>query len=293
MKKKVPKGTAAPESPLAIVEREFEVKGDGGERKVFVRIRKPVPEGTSTFRCDVEIEGLDKAVSADGVGVDAMQAYELALQSTALHLLSSPEYQSGRLTFLGRYDLRLPIPDSYRCLVRTEFERQQALREMAGTDELSNRFTEESLARLQDKSRVWPDRPEDAPIILERTLDLRRGGRRTDVHVCFRKPVAHRLGHWCAFKITGLLKKPHARTMMLGEDPIDSLKNAMQLAMVYMVTSSAYQRGQLSWSGMYDLGMPILEDVEPLIRRDLHAKAMAEAVMNPLGMGRKARKTAS
>lgn len=42
MKKKVPKGTAVPESPLAIVEREFELKGEGGERKVFARIRKPV-----------------------------------------------------------------------------------------------------------------------------------------------------------------------------------------------------------------------------------------------------------
>jgi hypothetical protein len=86
---------------------------------------------------------------------------------------------------------------------------------------------------------------------------------------------------WCAFKIDGLLAKPHARTGMGGDDPIESLRNAMRLAMVYMVSSSAYQRGQLTWLGMHDLGMPILEDAEPLIRKDLHAKAMAELLMNP------------
>ena len=80
--------------------------------------------------------------------------------------------------------------------------------------------------------------------------------------------------------------------MIVGGDPIESLKNAMQLAMVYMVSSSAYQRGQLSWLDMYDLGMPILEEVEPLIRKDLHAKAMAGLLMKPPSMRPKARNTA-
>jgi hypothetical protein len=290
--KKVPKGTATPDSTVAIVEREFELRSDGGESKVFARLRRPVPEQETTFRCEVEIEGLGDPILTRAVGVDAIQSYELALQAVALRLLSSPLYQSGRLTFRGAYDLRLPVPESYSYLVRTDLERDRAVLEMAGKDEASKRFREESISRLQDKSKVWPDQPEDAPIVLERVFDLRRGRKRTDVRVFFRKPVPDRLGHWCAFKIEGLLKKPHARTRMLGDDPVESLRNAMRLAMVYIVSSPAYQRGQLTWLGMYDLGMPIVEDVEPLIRKDLHAKVMAELLMNPSSLPRKAPKAA-
>lgn len=220
------------------------------------------------------------------LGGDVIQAYELALQLAALHLLTSPAYRSGRLTFGGTYDLGLPVSGSYGCLVRTDLERDRAVREFAGKDEASNRFSEARIARLQDTSKVWPDRPEDAPVILERVFDLRRGRKRTDVRVFFRKPVPNRYGYACAFKIEGLLKKPHARTKMLGEDPIDSLRNAMRLAMVYIVSSPAYQRGQLTLHGMYDLGMPIFEDAEPLIRKDLQAKALAGMMMNPPGLRR-------
>jgi hypothetical protein len=279
--KKVSKGTAAPDSELTMVERELELRSDSGQGKVLVRIRRPVPHGDSTFDCELEIEGVENPISQHASGVDAIQAYELALQSAALHLLASPAYQSGRLTFRGTYDLDLPCPKSYRCLVRTDLERERVLREFAGTDDGANRFAEQTLARLQDKSKVWPDRPEDAPIVLERVLDLRRGRKRTDVRVLFRKPVANRYGYSCALKIEGLLKKPQARRRMLGHDPIDALKNAMCLAMIYLVSSPEYQRGQLTWHGMYDLGMPIVEEVEPLIRKDLHAKVMAEILMNP------------
>jgi hypothetical protein len=279
--KKVRKGAMpANDSAEAIVEREFELRHDGGESKVFARIRRPSPVGESEFRCELEIEGLGDRIATRTPGIDAVQAYELALQSVALSLYSSPAYQSGRLTFEGSFDLRLPIPDCYRCLVRTDLERERVVRQLAGTDEDSERFSQARLARLQD-AKVCPDQPQDAPVILERVFDLRRGRNRTDVRVFFRKPVPHRLGHWCGFKIEGLLKKPPARTRMLGEDSIEALRNAMKLAMVNIVSSSAYQRGQLSWLGMYDLGMPIHEDVEPLIRKDLHARAMAEHWMNP------------
>jgi hypothetical protein len=290
--KKVPSGLPAQDSTLTIVEREFELRSDSGEGTVIARIRRPAPDGETTFRCEIEIEGLQAPISGYGTGVDGIQAYELALQSVALRLLSSSEYQSGRLTFRGSHDLRLPVPESYRYLVRTDLERELTVREMAGKDESTKRFREESLARLQDTSKVWPDKPDEAPVVLERTFDLRRGRKKTQVRIFFRKPVPDRLGHWCAFKIEGLLKKPHARTRMLGEDPIDSLRNAMRLAMVYIVSSSAYQRGQVSWHGMYDLGMPIVEEVEPLIRKDLHAKFMAETLMNPPTLRRNPRKSA-
>lgn len=288
--KKLPKGTVVPDSTLVIVEREFELRSDDGESKVFARVRRPVPDGEANFRCDVEIEGLGEPIATRGFGVDSIQAYELALQAAAFHLLASPAYQSGRLTFGGSFDVRLPVPESYRYLVRTDLERDLVVRETAGKDDSRSRFSEASLARLQDKSKIWPD-PQDAPVVLERVFDLRRGRKRTAVRVSFHKPVPNRLGHWCAFKIEGLLAKPHTRKGMLGDDPIESLRNAMRLAMVYIVSSSAYQRGQLTWLGMYDLGMPIVEEVEPLIRKDLQAKFMAKLLMNP-PLGRKARKTA-
>jgi hypothetical protein len=292
--KKVPTRMAVPDPSLAIVEREFELRSDGGETKVFARFRKPVPDGETDFQCKFEIEGLGDPISSRAGGVDVIQAYEMALQLAALRLLTSPAYQSGRLTFRGSYDLRLPLHESQSHLVRTDLERDRTVREFAGKDEPSKRFREEAIARLQDKSRVWPQH-QDVPIVLERVLDLRRGRRRSDVRISFRKPVPDRLGHWCAFKIEGLLKKPQSRTRMLGVDAIDSLGNAMRLAMVYMVSSSEYQRGQLTWIGMYDLGMPIFDDAEPLIRKDLQAKFMAQMMMNPLtkppGLRGKARKT--
>ena len=279
--KKVSKGTANPDSSGVIVEREFELRSDAQESRVLARFRRPVADGKADFRCEVEIEGLEELSATYAIGIDVIQAYELALQSAALHLLSSSAYQGGRLTYRGSYDLDLPVPKSASYLVRTDLERDLVVREMAGKDDSRKRFSEASLARLEDRSKVWPD-PEDAPVVLERVLDLRRGRKRTDVRVVFRKPVPNRLGHWCGFKIEGLLAKPHVRKGMLGGDPIESLRNAMRLAMVYIVSSPAYQRGQVTWLGsMYDLGMPIFEEVEPLIRKDLHAKAIAEVMMVP------------
>src|SRR5688572_2714855 len=133
--KKVLKGMAPADSTLAIVERELELRSDSGDSKVFVRLRRPVPGGEATFRCDAEIEGLGELISPYAEGVDAIQAYELALRAVALHLLSSPAYQSGRLTFRGTYDLDLPCSGSYSCLVRLDLERERVVREFAGTDE--------------------------------------------------------------------------------------------------------------------------------------------------------------
>ena len=72
----------------------------------------------------------------------------------------------------------------------------------------------------------------------------------------------------------------------------ENVANAMKLAMVYIVSSSAYQRGQLTWDRMDDLRMAFVEEVEPLIPKDLHAKVMAETIMNPPTLRRKPRKTA-
>src|SRR5262245_54213137 len=96
--KKALKGMAPADPILAIVEREFELRSDNGESKVIARIRRPVPDGETRFRCEAEIEGLEAPISTCGSGVDGIQAYELALQGVSLRLLSSSVYQSGRLT---------------------------------------------------------------------------------------------------------------------------------------------------------------------------------------------------
>jgi hypothetical protein len=157
---------------------------------------------------------------------------------------------------------------------------------LAGQDEASKRLARERIARIQDRSKLWPDVAENAPILLERVFDLRRGRKRTDVRVVFRAPTAGRLGYKTVFRIEGLPKDVHARTAMLGDDAIDSLSNAMRLAMVRLVSSSAYQDGQLTWHGMFDLDMPIFEEVEPLIKRELQASVIAKQLVSGIGRNR-------
>lgn len=89
-------------------ERTLELDGADGAA-VIVRVFVPVPD-QDDFRCNFEIEGLAKPVSAYGMGVDALQALELALQQIGVRLYLSDEFKAGRLTFLGHPNLGFPVP---------------------------------------------------------------------------------------------------------------------------------------------------------------------------------------
>jgi hypothetical protein len=91
-----------------MIAREFELS-DGST--FIVTWNAPEPEG-GDYRCDFSfnIGGRDRRSRA--FGTDALQALLLALQNAHVELLSSPEGRRSEITWLGRADLGLPLPNS-------------------------------------------------------------------------------------------------------------------------------------------------------------------------------------
>jgi len=268
----------APNLDWVVVEREFELRKGRKQTKVLARFGKPV-RGRRDFRCEFQIAGLlDKPIAGQGFGVDGVQALELAMQAATIELLSSRAYQSGRLTFFGSHDLRMPLPRRTRFLTRWDLEAKRIAKQSRAGSDSSARAHRSVFAEGPTGTAI---RAGDAPVIVERDLELRRGRKRTKVRLRFRQPVRHRHGFGCAFHIEGLLDKPPSRSGMSGTDGIEALHNAMKLAMVYILSSRAYQRGRLTWCEMYDLGLPVPEEIAPLIRQDLNAARFAQAMMVP------------
>ncbi len=176
----------------------------------------------------------------------------------------------------------MPLPKGMSFLTRWDLESRRVAEE-SRSDAGRKRSARAYKAMLAARPAGTAILSADAPVIVERELELRRGRRRTKVLVRFRQPVRNRYGFACAFQIEGLLDKPPSRNGMLGTDGIEALRNAMQLAMVYILSSQAYQRGRLTWCETYDLGLPVHEEIAPLIRRDLDASRFARERMEPPG----------
>lgn len=91
--------------------REYALDGRDGA----VRIELDLPirtAGHDDFCCTFRIIGLGPAFNSHACGVDAVQAMLLTLKKIGAMLHSSEEWQSGRLTWLGRpNDLGLPLLD--------------------------------------------------------------------------------------------------------------------------------------------------------------------------------------
>lgn len=266
----------APPSDDIFVERVFELRKGRKQTKVIARFAKPVSDRRD-FRCEFQIAGLlDTAIGGNAAGVDGVQALQLAMQAATIALLSSRAYQSGRLTYLGSHDLGMPLPSGSGFLTRWDLEARRVASQSRASGDGGARARREMLA---ERSTAPASGPADAPVLVERELELRP---RRKVLVRFRQPVRNRRGFFgCAFQIEGLPGKPPSRNGMLGTDGVEALHNAMQLAMVYVLSSRAYQRGRLTWIGMYDLGLPVFEEVAPLIRRDLDAARFARELMVP------------
>ena len=74
--------------------------------------------------------------------------------------------------------------------------------------------------------------------------------------VRFGKPSPDCRAFRCEFQIAGLLHQPIAGDRC-GEDSIQALELAMQSATHQLLTSRAYQRGQLTFRGSHDSAMPL------------------------------------
>jgi hypothetical protein len=94
-----------------IATRTFTLSGPGRKRRrVTVSFAAPqmFSDGRDA-RCEHQILGLgDERIYWAG-GIDLVQALELALKMAAAQLMATSEYLTGRLSWLGRTDLGLPL----------------------------------------------------------------------------------------------------------------------------------------------------------------------------------------
>jgi hypothetical protein len=93
-------------------------RGDREWTQVVLRFAKPQREGRD-FRCAIRSQGSEEfeRISA-AAGVDSVQALELAMHMAAAELITTTPYREGRLTYLGTFDLRLPVMEPVRHLIR-------------------------------------------------------------------------------------------------------------------------------------------------------------------------------
>lgn len=105
-----------------IATREFSLTDSAGMRSIVLEIGSPMPyEGGSSFACPWRVRGLnDGEVRAAG-GVDAIQAFLLALVNAASYLYTSEASQANQLIWDGDENgiLGLPFVDIVADLVPT------------------------------------------------------------------------------------------------------------------------------------------------------------------------------
>jgi hypothetical protein len=98
------------EIPDEILRRVYRIKG-GGEVTLVV-YRPKAFDDSPDMCCEFDIIGLPGQSRQFAGGVDAIQSLLLALKMAATDLVTSAEFESGRLYWLeeGDTDLGLPLP---------------------------------------------------------------------------------------------------------------------------------------------------------------------------------------
>lgn len=93
-----------------ILTRRFQLTS-GGE--VVLSFFKPTA-WDADYKCSFKITWPDREKILHGAGVDEIQALLLAMQHAHLYLLTSSDWKSGKLSWLGDRSsgLGLPLPDS-------------------------------------------------------------------------------------------------------------------------------------------------------------------------------------
>jgi len=90
-----------------------------GQHDVVVTIHSAVQEAgdNGDWSCTYSVVGLGHSKQRQSIGVDGMQALYLAMIYIATDLYNSVEYQRGNLTWLGNFDLGLPVAEIMRDYV--------------------------------------------------------------------------------------------------------------------------------------------------------------------------------
>ncbi len=89
-----------------ILTRQFELTS-GGE--VVLSFFKPAAFDAD-YKCSFKITWPDREKIFYGAGVDEIQALLLAMQNAHVYLLASPEWKSGKLSWLGDRSIGLDLP---------------------------------------------------------------------------------------------------------------------------------------------------------------------------------------
>lgn len=89
------------------VSRAFRV----GSKEIQCSFWRPRPD-QDDFVCEYKITFADKDRLHRAYGVDEIQALMLAMQKAHMDLLRSDDYQQRGLSWLGRRDLGLPLPEN-------------------------------------------------------------------------------------------------------------------------------------------------------------------------------------
>jgi hypothetical protein len=119
-------------------------------------------------------------------------------------------------------------------------------------------------------------KPKLTGVILEREFELSKGRRKTKVYVRFGRPRRTRDGRQfsCIYRIDGLGQAVAHRTH--GVDSIQALDLAMKMAMADLVSSDEYTEGRLTWIGIHDLGLPMMELLRERLQKDAETDPVTE-----------------
>ena len=114
-----------PKMTTVVVEREYQLLAKGRKKKtVVLQLAKPrpFPDGRDYY-CVYRLQGLgDGDHTGRAGGVDGMQALYLAMQMAHVSLVCSCAYKEGRLTWLGSFDLGLPVMQAIEDLIKADAE---------------------------------------------------------------------------------------------------------------------------------------------------------------------------
>jgi len=109
-------------------------------------------------------------------------------------------------------------------------------------------------------------KPRRAVPVVEREFWLvAKSKRRQKVLLSFESPKLFKDHHgscyYCSYRIEGLENDQAVHRRAGGEDSLQALYIAMQLARIDLVNTTAYKEGRLTLSGSLDLGLPIMVSV--------------------------------
>jgi hypothetical protein len=152
---------------------------------------------------------------------------------------------------------------------------------------MSARSKQDAACRLEPvKSRL-------TNVIAEREFRLvTKARKRKKVLVRLGKPRLFPEGgnYYCVYHILGL-EEGDRRSWGGGADSMQALYLTLQKIMIDLVHTRAYREGRLTWEGLFDLGLPVIEPLQEHVRKDPQPKAAALRSRAPGGKVHRSRRS--